>query len=81
MDASGQIIQATEKTAGEFRVPCDADVDVQRWVGLALSVTKMQRIVEVLLGSVSLFQLMLGKLIGMVGVSLTIARLSRGGFS
>lgn len=33
---------------------------------------KMARIAEVLLGSVSPFQLMLGKLIGMVGVSLTI---------
>jgi ABC-type Na+ efflux pump permease subunit len=34
---------------------------------------KMQRIAEVLLGSVRPFQLMLGKLIGMVGVSLTMA--------
>jgi ABC-2 type transport system permease protein len=34
---------------------------------------KMQRIAEVLLGSVTPFQLMLGKLIGMVGVSLTVA--------
>lgn len=34
---------------------------------------KMQRIAEVLLGSISPFQLMLGKLLGMVGVSLTIA--------
>jgi len=34
---------------------------------------KMQRIAEVLLGSVSPFQLMLGKLLGMTGVSLTIA--------
>ncbi len=33
---------------------------------------KMQRIAEVLLGSVSPFQLMMGKLIGMTGVSLTI---------
>lgn len=33
---------------------------------------KMQRIAEVLLGSISPFQLMMGKLIGMVGVSLTI---------
>ena len=33
---------------------------------------KMQRIAEVLLGSVTPFQLMLGKLLGMVGVSLTI---------
>jgi ABC-2 type transport system permease protein len=34
---------------------------------------KMQRIAEVLLGSVRPFDLMLGKLIGMVGVSLTVA--------
>lgn len=33
---------------------------------------KMQRIAEVLLGSVSPFQLMMGKLIGTVGVSLTL---------
>lgn len=36
---------------------------------------KMQRIAEVLLGSVRPFELMLGKLVGMVGVSLTIAAL------
>lgn len=34
---------------------------------------KMQRIAEVLLGSVSPFELMMGKLLGCVGVSLTIA--------
>jgi len=34
---------------------------------------KTQRIAEVLLGSVPPFQLMMGKLVGMVGVSLTIA--------
>jgi ABC-2 type transport system permease protein len=34
---------------------------------------KMQRIAEVLLGSVRPFELMMGKLIGMVGVSLTLA--------
>lgn len=34
---------------------------------------KMQRIAEVLLGSVTPFELMLGKLLGIVGVSLTIA--------
>jgi ABC-2 type transport system permease protein len=34
---------------------------------------KMQRIAEVLLGSVTPFQLMLGKLAGMMGVSLTVA--------
>jgi ABC-2 type transport system permease protein len=40
---------------------------------------KMQRIAEVLLGSVQPFQLMLGKLIGMTGVSLTIAAVYLGG--
>jgi ABC-2 type transport system permease protein len=34
---------------------------------------KMQRIAEVLLGSVSPFELMMGKLLGIVGVSLTMA--------
>jgi ABC-2 type transport system permease protein len=36
---------------------------------------KMQRIAEVLLGSVRPFELMLGKLLGMIGVSLTISAL------
>jgi ABC-2 type transport system permease protein len=40
---------------------------------------KMQRIAEVLLGSVSPFQLMLGKLLGMAAVSLTIAVVYLGG--
>jgi ABC-2 type transport system permease protein len=40
---------------------------------------KMQRIAEVLLGSVSPFQLMLGKLIGMTGVALTMAAFYLGG--
>jgi ABC-2 type transport system permease protein len=40
---------------------------------------KMQRIAEVLLGSVPPFELMLGKLIGMVAVSLTIAAVYLGG--
>ena len=39
----------------------------------------MQRIAEVLLGSMPPFQLMLGKLIGTVGVSLTIATVYLGG--
>jgi ABC-2 type transport system permease protein len=34
---------------------------------------KMQKVAEVLLGSVTPFQLMLGKLLGMIGVSLTVA--------
>src|SRR5262249_55626621 len=40
---------------------------------------KMQRIAEVLLGSVQPFQLMLGKLVGMTGVSLTIVAVYMGG--
>jgi ABC-2 type transport system permease protein len=40
---------------------------------------KMQRIAEVLLGSVEPFQLMMGKLIGMAGVSLTVAAVYLGG--
>jgi ABC-2 type transport system permease protein len=40
---------------------------------------KMQRIAEVLLGSARPFELMMGKLIGMVGVSLTIAAVYLGG--
>ncbi len=40
---------------------------------------KMQRIAEVLLGSVPPFPLMMGKLIGMTGVSLTIALVYLGG--
>ncbi len=40
---------------------------------------KMQRIAEVLLGSLSPFQLMLGKLLGMTGVSLTMGAVYLGG--
>ncbi len=40
---------------------------------------KMQRIAEVLLGSLSPFQLMLGKLLGMTAVSLTISAVYLGG--
>ena len=40
---------------------------------------KMQRIAEVLLGSVRPFELMLGKLVGMTGVSLTMAAVYLGG--
>jgi ABC-2 type transport system permease protein len=40
---------------------------------------KMQRIAEVLLGSVRPFQLMMGKLVGMVGVALTVVGVYLGG--
>ena len=40
---------------------------------------KMQRIAEVLLGSVQPFELMMGKLLGMTGVSLTLATIYLGG--
>jgi ABC-2 type transport system permease protein len=39
---------------------------------------KMQRIAEVMLGSVPPFQFMLGKLVGMVGVSLTVSAIYMG---
>src|SRR5207249_9321241 len=40
---------------------------------------KQQRIAEVLLGSVTPFELMLGKLLGVVGVSLTVSAFYLGG--
>ncbi len=40
---------------------------------------KMQRIAEVLLGSIPPFQLMMGKLLGLLGVSLTVAAVYLGG--
>ena len=40
---------------------------------------KMQRIAEVLLGSVRPFELMLGKLLGMVAVSITLSAVYLGG--
>src|SRR5207248_1972514 len=40
---------------------------------------KMQRIAEVLLGSIKPFDLMLGKLLGLVGVSATLAAVYLGG--
>lgn len=81
VDESGEIIaaQRTNRLAN-FLVPmsCMMLMFVVVMVGaspLMQSVLeeKMQRIAEVLLGSVHPFELMLGKLVGMVGVSLTIA--------
>ena len=81
MDASGQIIEAKEANAGaSFLVPF-ALMFLMFMVVMASAASlmnsvleeKMQRIAEVLLGSIAPFQLMLGKLLGMVGVSLTMA--------
>ncbi len=81
LDAGGQVTkaEATNKIANFF-VPMGAMMLMFMVVMVGASPLvqsvleeKMQRIAEVLLGSVSPFSLMMGKLLGMVGVSLTIA--------
>lgn len=81
LDASGQITKAetTNKIANLF-VPMGMMMLMFMVVMIGASPLmqsvleeKMQRIAEVLLGSLSPFALMMGKLLGMVGVSLTIA--------
>lgn len=81
IDASGKIAsaEATNKVANFF-VPMGLMMLMFMVVMIGASPLiqsvleeKMQRIAEVLLGSISPFQLMMGKLLGMVGVSLTIA--------
>ncbi|MEK7756061.1 MAG: ABC transporter permease, partial [Planctomycetota bacterium] len=81
VDASGQITKA-EKTnkIANFFVPTGLMMLMFMVVMIGASPLvqsvleeKMLRIAEVLLGSVPPFQLMMGKLLGMVGVSLTIA--------
>jgi ABC-2 type transport system permease protein len=81
MDPSGQIMAAKEANAGaSFLVPF-ALMFLMFMVVMASAAPlmnsvleeKMQRIAEVLLGSIAPFQLMLGKLLGMVAVSLTMA--------
>jgi ABC-2 type transport system permease protein len=80
-DASGAIVEGSEQS--RF-VPLVVSGLLMLLMFMVLMMTatpmmqsvveeKMQRIAEVLLGSVPPFELMLGKLIGMVGVSLTIA--------
>jgi ABC-type Na+ efflux pump permease subunit len=78
---SGQIRDASEESrVGSFVMP--AVLIVLMYFMILVGATpamhgvieeKQQRISEVLLGSVSPFQLMLGKLLGVVGVALTVA--------
>jgi ABC-2 type transport system permease protein len=83
VDESGQIIEAEEADrAAAFLVPYGFCM----LIFMAIMITgpqlmqnvieeKMQRIAEVLIGSIPPFQLMLGKLLGLVGVSLTLLSL------
>jgi len=79
-DADGRLLQAEETNrAASLLVPVGLMmlmfmvimIGAQPLLQSVLE-EKMQRIAEVLLGSVSPFQLMLGKLLGVVGTSLTI---------
>jgi len=81
MDASGNIIRAVETNqAANFLVPF-AMMFLMFMVIMATTTPllnstleeKTQRIAEVLLASIPPFELMVGKLIGIVGVSLTMA--------
>ncbi len=80
-DASGAIVEGrTTNRAASFAIPFGLMMLMFMVVMVGASPLvnsvleeKMQRIAEVLLGSVPPFQLMLGKLIGTVGVSLTIS--------
>ena len=86
-DASGQIKEAVRSNEGrEILVPAlmAMMMFMMIMVGAApmLNVVmeeKMQRIAEVLLGSVKPFQLMLGKLLGTLGVSFTVIAIYMGG--
>jgi len=80
-DASGKITKAQETNrAASFVAPAGlmmlmlmvVMVGASPLVQIVLE-EKMQRIAEVLLGSIPPFQLMMGKLLGTVGVSLTIS--------
>ncbi|HLJ93555.1 MAG TPA: ABC transporter permease [Gemmataceae bacterium] len=83
MNAEGKIEDPrTESQAAHFLMP--AGLIMLMFLLIMVGATplmqgvveeKMQRIAEVLLGSVRPFELMLGKLFGMIGVSLTIAAL------
>ncbi|HEV3116276.1 MAG TPA: ABC transporter permease [Gemmataceae bacterium] len=87
MDEKGNIVEAPdENLAASFGVP--AGMIFLMFMLILLGATplmqavveeKMQRIAEVLLGSIGPFDLMLGKLLGMVGVSLTLAAVYLGG--
>jgi ABC-2 type transport system permease protein len=86
-DAEGRIEEAPEQSlVAPFLVP--AGMVVLMFLVVLMAATplmqgvveeKMQRIAEVLLGSVQPFPLMLGKLVGMAAVSLTIAAVYLGG--
>jgi len=81
LDEAGNIKQAEETNrVANFLVPMGLMMLMVMVVMIGASPLmqsvleeKMQRIAEVLLGSVTPFQLMFGKLLGMTGVSLTIA--------
>lgn len=80
LDEEGRITEARETNRiASFLVPMSMMMLMFMVVIVAASPLmqsvleeKMQRIAEVLLGSVTPFQLMLGKLVGIVGVSLTM---------
>jgi ABC-2 type transport system permease protein len=85
--ATGKVEEGRQQNpAAAFLVPFG--VMMLMFMGILLSATplmqgvveeKMQRIAEVLLGSVRPFDLMLGKLLGMTAVSLTITAVYLGG--
>jgi ABC-type Na+ efflux pump permease subunit len=86
-DAAGKVVDASE---GSRLAPVLLPFALMMlmFVGVLMGATplmqgvveeKMQRIAEVLLGSVRPFELMLGKLIGMTGVSLTLSAVYLGG--
>jgi ABC-2 type transport system permease protein len=87
LSASGQVVEAEQTDrAAAFLAPFG--LMMLMFVGVMVGATpllqaiieeKMLRIAEVLLGSVPPFQLMLGKLLGVVGVSLTIISVYRAG--
>jgi ABC-type Na+ efflux pump permease subunit len=80
LDEQGQVTKAEETNKfANFLVPLG--LMMLMWMAVMMAASplmqsvleeKMQRIAEVLLGSISPFQLMMGKLLGIVGVSLTL---------
>ncbi len=86
-DESGQITKAVKSNrAANFMIPMAMMMLMLMVVMVGASPLvqtvleeKMQRIAEVLLGSIPPFQLMMGKLLGTVGVSLTISTVYLGG--
>ena len=86
-DEAGEIVKAEKTNRGvEIGVPVGMMMLMLMVVMVGASPLvqsvleeKMQRIAEVLLGSIPPFQLMMGKLLGTVGVSLTISVVYLGG--